>query len=62
MLGEVPEDSESVLGVLEYVRDTCRSSLLSRTRNLLQMGPQQIGKAKVAYPAIKRLLIHIFAL
>ena len=24
--------------------------------------PTQIGKAKVAYPAIKRLLIHIFAL
>ena len=31
-------------------------------RALGALQPTQIGKAKVAYPTIKRLLIHIFAL
>ena len=50
----VVEDEEK--GIREVVEDKSQKSAVRALQ------PTQIGKAKVAYPTVKRVLIHIFAL
>ena len=59
-MGNVILKADSVRGDI-FIREGAQQNLPASTPCRLHLQSTQIGKATVAFPAIKRLLIHIFA-